>query len=91
MTQRVEPRAQWVEPKAMLNNIQVVGLNPNQGTSNTCSGGLQNCCVPVSAVCLLFSPIFNRRVYSGYSVVVLPLYFGGGGKMACLLVHRSSD
>lgn len=60
--QKAEPRFQRAEPRSMQNNVQGVGMNPNQESDNMFLTGFQNCCGTVTITCFFFTH-FQKGLY----------------------------
>lgn len=60
--QKAEPRFQRVEPRSMQNNVQGVGMSPNQESDNMFLTVFQNCCGTVTVMCFCFTH-FQKGLY----------------------------
>lgn len=56
MTQRVESRAQEIDPRPVGNHSQGGILGSTQKPSTVCLASVQNYCTPVTVPCILVPP-----------------------------------
>lgn len=56
MTQRVESRAQEIDPRSVENHSQGGILGSTQKPGTVCLASVQNYCTPVTVPCILVPP-----------------------------------